>query len=329
MLKSGREIGEELFDFYVYWMKRSASNVNTRKHFFICTTSFYTLAMRHLVTNTVPMTWSALHSDKRKLTCWGQRDASFWKRKIFIMPVCVDHHFLLAVVQNPSTAFNEEKPGGSFKTSIWIMDSLQTTLTDTHEKAAFVIRNFFTDMKGVWTQLAPSEKEMPVKILKVPQQSDSSNDCGPYALNFIELLLSTPRANEFTQPQLQLLLARGDPASTMRTKILAAFRASKDLYVAGDGVVVSSLDPRLQQAGLPSGIGDDIFLKMPPKKQWTGFEWMSLILEVSGINQLSDKRVCLLSTALTTAVIACLNDARASTPVILHSVEKLFLSGCR
>ena len=254
MLQPGKEISEAIFDFYVFWLKRHAKK-EIREQFYICNTSFFALAMRKVVKKPSEdtQTWSTSFAEKRKLIKCVQKDPIFMDRDWFIMPVCVEHHFFLAAVRNLRGAFQEQTQSSATSNPIFIFDSLHAKINGTHQDAAFVIRNFLTDvLLGANTaHTPPTDKQMPLTIVKVPQQPTGSNDCGPYALHTISQLLAHKDTHTMDVQMLTTLLDKTSSPSAERQLIRTALEQSKELDTSAR-LATSFADSELQKLGFPA-----------------------------------------------------------------------------
>jgi hypothetical protein len=326
--EKGAEVNTQVFDFYVFWMKRHIDDLKCRQKFFICETSLYTLCTTTNIVQSVQTSslssntwsWSPDEAVRKKAYSIGRSDTNFASRQFFVMPVCVDHHYFLAIVQHVGRVVTSDS---AVKVPIYIADSFESyTKQDKLDLAAFIVRNFIADVLNLPSaHRARTDNCMPiVKVPGLPQQAELSNDCAPFALMFIQRLIdTTPNTSDRLVQALQTPPYRADAT---REKLRSALTESKDIFVTG-GYVTRADDPRVLRLGLHPDVDVSLFAKFMAafaerSESGTGLAGYAAVIEVIEKN-VSDKMPqemkCLVCTAVTRGVAAFYTDVRASSKV--------------
>lgn len=241
-LRPGREITDTLLNFYMFWIKKRKLTPTQREQVFILPTEFYQIAVQRIGASGV-----LNDHDASQLYKYVDTDEFFWKRKFLMFPIVYEHHFILAVVYRPLTAFEWldatrtaevtkfPKGNGTFvmrPARLWILNSLGKYGAEEYPKISYVVRKFLEFVYAIRpdvTRKSLEKEQLPIiDDLDIPQQPYGSNDCGFYALHFAETILryEWPEEYNVSKSDIESRLNDHPPPPDMREIILKAFNLS-------------------------------------------------------------------------------------------------------
>lgn len=221
-LKPGEFFNDGLIDFYALWLQRE-TNTNSS----ICVLGTEFLYNRPTLDNIQD---GLLASRARKLQTLKAHNSKISGAKLLVFPVHGQAHYVLIVVWQPFLAYEGIATGGCI---LWF-DSLNghgdRTLATMTKKIRDYLADVWFETHPTTTRAVPTDYELPVVKLRVPQQGSGTNDCGPLTLYSIELLLGHNWGNnceEFSEDAVQTLLNENDKVPDMRAKIREAFDSAR------------------------------------------------------------------------------------------------------
>lgn len=227
MLSPAVFINNGLVDFYALWLLNNKYR-GEADDVYVFGTEFFNLALSLYKPELGNSAWDA--QAMRQIAKLRPRNGQLHRQRMWIFPICNGVHYVMIVVRMPHLAY----ASGGGATIMWF-DSLNGCGTKTLKTATIIIRNVLAD---VHIEQYPEKKRevlgpdtLPVVELNVPQQPAGSNDCGPYILYFLELLLQTEWGfrKGFTAGAVQELLNANSNVPNMRRKILDAFQSARSV----------------------------------------------------------------------------------------------------
>ena len=151
----------------------------------------------------------------------------FLNNQLIFVPVHAKVHYTLAIVCFPLLAFSSSSQPAARRPAILLLDSLGSYGIEALETAAFLLRNFISDMynEQQHQRFLLTDDNMPVQRIRVRRQQ--LNDCGFCVLRFIEVIVRHDWGENFCNfnaREVEILLEAKQPPD-MRENVRIAFNS--------------------------------------------------------------------------------------------------------
>jgi Ulp1 family protease len=221
MLHPGALMTEDLFHFYLLWLGRNvpAQQLSSVHIFSTCLIT----GMREIVPDRMSI-WPE-NRMAAKFRRWVPPD--FLNKQLIFVPVYANVHYTLAIVCFPLLAFTSSSQPAAQHPVILLLDSLDPYGIEALQTAAFLLRNFISDMynEQKHQRLLLTDENMPVQRILAPLQQ--LNDCGFCVLYFIEVIVRHDWGENFCNfnaSEVEILLKERQPRD-MRESVRLAFNS--------------------------------------------------------------------------------------------------------